>query len=190
VQAAGCRRAPGGPRLAAAIAWPSATGPWSDQGCPDTSSSAIDDAIGPPLAIVAGRRLAFGGACARADQQQCNCNGRTGFGHARITCRMVSTPRAIQPLQLECSAAAKACPFIRPRPSLHGCILHRLRRSRPSMDAVSTMPSGRNTISEWSLVPIRNPKTSHAFCDKPIVLWDLKGRMGQCCCFRTDPEPC
>ena len=51
----------------------------------------IDDAIGPPLAIVAGRRLAFGGACARADQQQRNCNGRTGLGHARITCRWSAT---------------------------------------------------------------------------------------------------
>ena len=55
----------------------------------------------PPLAILAGRRLAFGGACARADQQQRNCNKRTGLGHARITCCLVSTPRAIQPHQLE-----------------------------------------------------------------------------------------
>src|SRR6476660_1621615 len=46
-----------------------------------------------------------------ADQQQRNCNGQTGFGHARITCRLVSTPRAIQPHQLERSAPVKACPF-------------------------------------------------------------------------------
>ena len=37
VQGAGCRRGPGGSRLAAAIAWPSATGFWSGQPCPDTS---------------------------------------------------------------------------------------------------------------------------------------------------------
>ena len=37
---AGCRRGPGGSRLAAAIAWPTATGPWSGQACPDTSTSA------------------------------------------------------------------------------------------------------------------------------------------------------
>ena len=34
---AGCRRGPGGSRLAAAIAWPTATGPWSGPACPDTS---------------------------------------------------------------------------------------------------------------------------------------------------------
>ena len=37
VQGAGCRRGPGGSRLAAAIAWPTATGPWSGPACPDTS---------------------------------------------------------------------------------------------------------------------------------------------------------
>ena len=37
VQGAGCCRGPGGSRLAAAIAWPTATGPWSGPACPDTS---------------------------------------------------------------------------------------------------------------------------------------------------------
>ena len=46
------------------------------------ASLRVHDSIRPPLAIVAGRRLAFGGACARADQQQRNCNGQNGLGHA------------------------------------------------------------------------------------------------------------
>ena len=81
------------------------------------ASPGVHDSIRPPLAIVAGRRLAFGGACARADQQQHNCNGRTGFGHARITCRLVSTPGAIQSHQLERSAPVKGVVFL----DLPGC---------------------------------------------------------------------
>ena len=53
-------------------------------------------------------------------------------------------------------------------------ILHRLRRSRPSLVAVSTMCSGWNTISEMSLVSNPQSQKSHAFCDESIVLWDLK----------------
>jgi hypothetical protein len=53
-------------------------------------------------------------------------------------------------------------------------ILHRLRRSRPSLVAVSTMCSGWNTISELSLVSNPQSQKSHAFCDESIVLCYLK----------------
>ena len=80
---AGCRRGPGGSRLAAgdclahcnrSLERPGL--PWYQHRLESTNS------IRPPLAIVAGRRLAFGGTCARADQQQRNCNGQTGPGYA------------------------------------------------------------------------------------------------------------
>src|SRR6476660_4398600 len=68
-------------------------------------------------------------------------------------------------------------------PACMADILYRLRRSRPSMVAVSTMCSGWNTIRMMCL--IRNPM-SHAFCDESIVLRDLKTSHAL---FRTDPAP-
>ena len=41
-------------------------------------------------------------------------------------------------------------------------------------ESVSTMCSGRNTISEMSLESNPQSQKSHAFCNESIVLWDLK----------------